>query len=272
MKNTGTVTAVSREAYEVKVGIEAVQRVGNNPNLKGVVHEIMAKDAVNLSPSNVVTQAKCVLAKSPTAGRDDLLVMQAGKVIKRAQLKDTPASIGKTVKQVTSSKYRGTNLMGTKETVKAYNEAVAKLADKGVTVSQKMTSTRISSQDTARIATKTLGTSAGRLTAASVGRVAVSSGAAGAVISCGIETVSSGIRFAKGEIGGDEFMSNVAKETASGGLAAAGGTVAATVVATGAATVLATTTAPVWIPAAVGVGAAVAVGTGIKRLWDGLFG
>ena len=43
LKNeTGAAMAASRSAYEAKVGVEAVLRSGGkNPQLKGVVHEIL---------------------------------------------------------------------------------------------------------------------------------------------------------------------------------------------------------------------------------------
>jgi len=147
----------------------------------------------------------------------------------------------------------------------AYEKAVHSMAKRGTAVTQKMTSTGISSTDTGRIAAQTLGDG---LKMASLGKAALTSGGAGAVISGGIEAVSSGVKLAKGEIDGGEFAANVAKETAGGGLAAAGGTAAASATATAAAAVLAGTAAPLWVPGAIAVGAAVAVGSGIKSLWD----
>lgn len=44
-RQAGTATAAGRSVYESKVGIEAVARSGGkNPQLKGVVHEIMYRD------------------------------------------------------------------------------------------------------------------------------------------------------------------------------------------------------------------------------------
>lgn len=269
--NQGSTVATVREAYESKVGLEAVSRAGHNPHLKGIVHEILVKDRINFNPTNILNGTKATMAKSSTAVRDDILLKQGGEIVKRMQLKDTPGSITKTVQQVSNGKYTGTNLLGTKETVKAYNAAIEKAATKGVTVTQKMSNSGISSSDTARIATKTLGNSAGKLTTGSVAKVAGSSGVIGGAISGGIELVSSGVKLANGEINGEEFVGNVTKETVGGGLAAAGGSAAATAAAAGAATLLATTAAPVWIPAAIGIGAAVAVGSGIKCLWDSLW-
>ena len=265
-KRAGTAAAASRSAYEAKVGVEAVLRSGGkNPQLKGVVHEVLYRDSITMAPKNLMSGTKGVLSKSATAIRDDVLTMQGGSVVGRAQLKDTVSSIEKTVRQAADGKYARTSLMGTKETVKAYNEAVARMAKNGTTVTQKMTSTGISSADTSRIAAQTIG---GTVKAAYMARAAVTSGGVGAAISGGVEAVVSGVKLAKGEISGRKFAGNVAKEAVGGGLSAAAGTTAATATATAAATVLAATSAPVWVPGALGVGAAVAVGCGVKSLWD----
>lgn len=266
--NSGAAVAAAREAYEAKVGMEAVARAGNNPQLKGIVHEVLVRDSINCNPANLLNGTTATLVKSTTAVRDDILVKHGGEIVKRMQLKDTPGAIAKTVQQVSNGKYAGTNLVGTSETVQAYNAAVERAAAKGVSVTQKMSSSGISSADTARIATKTLGNSAGKLTTSAVAKVAGSSGVVGGAISGGIELISSGVKLANGEIDGGEFVGNVAKETVGGGLAAAGGSAAATAAAAGTATLLAATAAPVWVPAAVGLGVAVAIGSGIKSLWD----
>ena len=122
MSQSGATTAAGRMAYEGKVGVEAVVRSGGkNPQLKGVVHEILYRDSITMAPDNLIHGTKGVLSKSANAIRDDVLTVQGGKVIGRAQLKDTVSSINKTVKQASSGKYAGTNLMGTKETAAAYN-------------------------------------------------------------------------------------------------------------------------------------------------------
>ncbi|WP_230398151.1 hypothetical protein [Novisyntrophococcus fermenticellae] len=266
--NYGTATAIARKTYETKVGMEAFERAGNNPQLKGIVHEVLYKDAQTMNPRNLVNGTKGILSKSTTAVRDDVLLMNNGTVVGRSQLKDTAQSISKTIKQASNGKYAGTKLMGTNETVQAYEKAVENLASKGTNVTQKMTSTGISSADTSRIAVETIG---GKLSAQSLAKMAGSSGIAGGVISGGIETISAGKDLLEGTIDGEEFVGRVAKETVGGGISAAGGSAAATVVSAGVATALATTTAPVWIPAAVGIGAAVVVGSAIKGIWDSIF-
>ena len=263
--NVGTWTAAAREIYEGKVGIEALARAGRNRNLKGVIHEVMVKDTFNADPLNMLAGKAASLTKSTTAVRDDIIIKQAGKIVGRMQLKDTAGSIGDTIRQVSSGKYQRTALMGTKETTQAFS-AAAKRA--GVT--QKMGSTGFSSSDTARIANKALGSSAGGLTASSVAKVAGSTGAIGAALSGGIEVLISGAKLANGEIDAEEFAGNVAREAAGGGIAAGAGAAAATVASAGAATLLGTT-APLWVPAAVGVGAAMAVGCAVKSLWDSIF-
>lgn len=267
-KNHGTETAAVRKLFESKAGLEAVERAGNNPNLKGIVHECLYKNTQNLKPENVLNGTKAVLSKSPTAIRDDVLFMKGGHVVGRAQLKDTVNSVSKTVKQAANGKYAGTNLLGTAETAEAFKKATENMAKKGTTVTQKMGSTGISSTDTSRIATEFLG---GKVTSESLKKVAGSSGVTGGVISGGLEAISAGKELMDGDIDGGEFLGRVTKETVGGGLSAAGGSVAATAASAGVATALAATTAPAWIPAAVGLGAAVAVGTVIKGAFDFLF-
>ena len=267
---TGTVTAAGRSVYETKVGVEAVVRSGGkNPQLKGVVHEILYRDSLTVAPKNLASGAKGALSKSVTAMRDDVLLKQGGNVVGRAQLKDAVASADKVARQAAGGKYAGTKLMGTKETVAAYEKAAANLAKNGTKVTQKMASTGISSADTSRIAAQTIG---GSLKAAQLGKAALTSGVTGAVLSGVIETASSGVKLVNGDIDGGEFAANVAQEAVGGYLAAAGGSAAATAAGIGAATLLAGTTAPLWLPGAVGVGAAVAAGSAIKSAWDGVAG
>ncbi len=261
----GTVTAAARHAYEGKVGLEAMSRAGRDPQLKGIVHEVLVKDAYNANPANLLSGKVAHLTKSTNAVRDDIIVKQGGKIVERMQLKDTISKSGltKTIHQAASGKYAGTKLVGTKETAEAF-----KTASKAT---QKMSSSGVSSADTSRIATQTLGNSAGKLSASAVSRAAASSGAVGAAISGGIEVLCSGYKWANGEIDGEEFVGNVAKEAVGGGLAAGAGTAAASVVSATAATAAAAVSAPAWIPVAAGIGTAIAVGSVAKYIWDSIF-
>jgi len=265
----GTAAAAGRSIYETKIGVEAIIRSGGrNPQLKGVVHELLYRDTVNVNPKNILSGTKCSLSSSATAVRDDVLTMRGGKVVGRAQLKDTVSGVSKTVKQASSGKYMRTKLLGTKETVSAYNKAVSGISRGGTKVPQRMSSTGISSSDTSRIAAQTIG---GSIETAQVVRAATTSGAAGAAISGAISAAASGVKLAKGEINGREFVNTVTRDTIGGGISAAAGSATAAVVATGAATVLVGTTAPVWVPGALATGGAVAAGTAVKTGWDKLW-
>lgn len=268
-KNNSSVLVVgAKEGYEAKVAVEALQRAGRTKNLHGIVHEVLVKDTLNANPSNIINGTKAVLSKSPTAVRDDILLKQAGKVVGRMQLKDTSKSIGNTVKQVVEGHYKGTALIGTKETTAAFNNAIGKKAAQGIKITQKMQSSGVSSADTARIATKALG---GSLSKDVLTSAAKSSGGIGAAISGGIEAISAGKDLIDGRISGEEFAGRVAKETVGGGLSSAGGAIAGTAAATAATSLLAAASAPVWAPAAIGIAATVAVGAGIKSLWDSIW-
>ena len=77
----GAAAAAGRSAYEAKVGVEAVVRSGGkNPQLKGVVHEILYRDSLTMAPKNLASGAKGTLSKSVTAVRDDVLLKQGGSV------------------------------------------------------------------------------------------------------------------------------------------------------------------------------------------------
>lgn len=118
-----------------------------NPQLKGVVHEILYRDALTMKPGNLANGARGTLSKSVTAVRDDVLLKQGGAVVGRAQLKDAVHTADRVARQAAHGKYAGTKLMGTKETVMAYEKAVHSMAKRGTAVTQKMTSTGISSTE-----------------------------------------------------------------------------------------------------------------------------
>ncbi|MBE5395177.1 MULTISPECIES: hypothetical protein [Brevibacillus] len=257
---SSTVALGMIETYEAKVALEALERGGRNKNLHGVVHEILVKDKLNANPKNILSGAKAHLTQSTTAVRDDIVVKQAGQVVKRLQVKDTAQSISKTVKQVAEGKYNGTNLVGTKETAEAFNKAA-----KSAGLNKTMQSSGFSSTDTTRIAGKALGKMPTSSTVASVAR---SAGIAGAAISAGFTAISSGSDWLDGKISTSEYVGKVANEGVGGGISAAAGAGAATIATGVAATALASVSAPVWVPLAVGTVVAVGVGSVVKGIWD----
>lgn len=51
---SGVVIVGVKEGYEAKVALEALKRVGRNPQIKGVAHEIMIRDSYNVNPLNIL--------------------------------------------------------------------------------------------------------------------------------------------------------------------------------------------------------------------------
>lgn len=257
-KKSRNLGIAAREGYEASVGIRAIERAGQNPQLKGIAHEIMMCDKINANPVNLVQGIHAQLTKSTTAQVRDIVLTQHGKIAGHMQLKDTisAAGIQKTIKQINSGKYSKTSIFGTEETV-------AKLAGK---TSQKVRSSGISSETTSRIADKSLGRAA---TATSIADAAKSGGMYGAAIGAGIEAISSIGDVIEGRKEVGDAVIDVAGAGIKGGIvgaasAAAGTYAAGTAIATGAAAV----TGLAFAPAAIGFGVACAVGSFLSDLFD----
>ena len=197
--------------YQASVMKRAVDRAGHCKNLKGHINEILTVDKINLSPKNILTGRYASLTKSPIAKRDDIVIKKAGKVVGRMQLKDTPSSINTTVKRVLNHQYKGTKLVGTKETVDAYNKAVSKMSQKKPM--QKMISNKISSAETDVIAKQVLGTGlkgSGR----GIAKIANKSGCVSAAINGGVSAVSNAINVKNGKKNWKEGVADTAKGAA----------------------------------------------------------
>ena len=275
MSNAKKVKAViqMREGYEGKVAIEAIQRAGKCPQLKGHVHEILFKDQFNRNFGHVINGEHAQLTKSTTATMKDIVITKGSKVSGHMQLKDTVSSRGvaKTAEQIASGKYNKTAVYGTEETV-------AKVSRK---VTQKVHNSGISSVDTARIANKALG----KMPSASMlGAAAKSGGAWGAAFGAGCEAVSSIIDVANGKKDVGEAVVDVAEAGAKGGVvgatsavagsaaAGAAGIATSAFVATGVGGAVAATgagaLAVAFAPAVIGFGAACAVGNLISNIFE----
>lgn len=266
-------TVVTRESYEASAALRALDRAGNCPQLKGHVHEIMFCDKYNANPLNILQGNHAQLTKSATAQMKDVVMTNNGRVVGHAQLKDTVSASGlrKTTEQIKSGHYNKTSIFGTEETA-------ANLAGK---VPQKVHSSGISSNTTARVANKALGKmpSMGAL-----GTAAKSGGVAGAAIGAGIEVISSigdvidgrkDIGDAVIDIGGAAVKGGITGSASSAaGVAAAGitGTAISAAVGTSAGAAIASTAvgaaAVVAAPAVVGFAAACAVGSFISDFFD----
>ena len=266
-------STVVKESYEGKVAIEALNRAGKCPNLKGHIHEILYKDKFNTNPVNILKNQKAVLTKSNTAKMKDIIIMKNGKVAGHAQLKDTISLSGvqKTIKQIKSGHYNKTRVLGTTETT-------AKLQGK---VSQQVHSSGISSETTSRIANKALGKLP---TASSIHSIGKAGGITGAAVSAGIQSIQSlydvyNDKKTLGEASADIAIAGVkggitGYTSAVAGSLAAGAT-GATIATTGIGTLVAGSaigaTAITIAPVAVGFAAACAIGSLASSLLDELF-
>lgn len=229
-----------QQVYESKVGAEALARAGkiDGAKLKGIVHEVLFKDKLNIA--NLLDGKSAVLTRSTTAIRDDVVVKSAGRVVGRFQLKDAPSSLSKVIKQVKEGKYARTKLVGTVEVAEKYAAA-------GKNV-QKMSSSGISTQTTERIANKALGKMGSvKSILSGTGRA----GVIGAVIGCGVSAVMSVGDLIDGNIDKAEFAGRVAKSGVAAGASSAGGAVAASVASAATGTVITAT----------GIGGAVTAGS-----------
>lgn len=273
------------EGYEASVGARVLQRSGASATqltskAKGIAHEIMYCDKLNVNPENLVKGVHAGLTKSSTAPMKDIILKNThGRIAGHAQLKDTisPAGIRKTLDQMASGKYNKTAMMGTEETAQKVNE----LADKLGIKCQKIKSTGISSKTTERVAEKTLG----RMPkVATLGNAAKSGGAAGAVFGAGMEAVSSISDVMNGDKDVDEAVADVAVAGIKGGIAGAASTVASSVAAGAAGSIVTAATGTAIggaiagtavggavvaaAPLVIGFGAACAIGSLISDIFD----
>lgn len=269
-KNTN-LGVVANEGYEAATALRAMERAGQNPQLKGVVHEIMFCDKYNAQ--NILTGNRAALTSSPVAQVKDVVMTNGGRVVGHAQLKDVVSSSGirKTAEQINSGKYGRTAVYGTEETVK-------NLAGK---TTQKVHSSGISSNTTSRIADKALGrmpTLSGLSTAAKSG------GVAGAAIGAGIEAISSTIDVLDGKKTVGDAVIDVGGAAAKGGItgaasAAAGSAVAgmtgaaiSSAVGTGVGAAIVSTgagaAAVAAAPVVAGFAAACAIGSFVSSIFD----
>ncbi len=268
-KNVHVHNAV-KHGYEAKVISESLKRAGNNPQLKGVIHEVMIKDGINYNPVNMVKGVNAALTKSSTAKTVDVVVKQGGKIVGRIQAKDTVNSIGKVVGQVKNGQYNSATIVGTKETAAKLS---ARFAKEGI--SKTVKSSGISSNTTQAMAVKA-GVTGFKGLSKACGAAAKGGAVTGAVVGTGFAVVK-GIRdLSKGEKDLGEVALDVGKEAVGSGLSAAGAGAAATaggaVVASAVAAVGITGAAATALTVGAPVVIAVGVGYLAKKGWDAIFG
>lgn len=219
MKNTNVRNNVAGSAsnvYEASVGMRALNRAGQNPQIKGIVHEIVYCDKYNLNLGNILNGRHMDLTKSTTAHMKDVIAKNsAGKVVGHAQLKDTISNAGvrKTVQQINSGHYSKTRVIGTEETAAKVNKVLEKCG-----VKQRVESSGISSKTTSRIADKTLGKMP---TISTVSSAARAGGVTGAAVGAGMEAISSIGDLLEGDKSAGEAAVDVAVAGVKGGVTGA---------------------------------------------------
>ncbi len=268
---TGHGAVVAKTTYEGTVIARAMERAGNNPHLKGHIHEILVKDARNARNLLTLNGASTELTKSTTARTVDLVTTKGGKVIERIQVKDVTSQSGidKLVKQCADRKYRSAQLVGSEETTLAFNKAAERAG-----ISKRMTSTGVSSRSTESLAQRAGATGSGTLGSA-MSQAAKTGGAAGAIIGGGVATVKGCIDLIDGRADAMEVAGTVVKASAKGYVSGAASGAAATAAGAGAvATVgalgltgLAATVVTIGAP----IAAAVAVGYVATEAFDSVY-
>lgn len=239
-----TVHSAAKSLQQHSVIEEAVGRGGHCKNIKGHILEVEYKRKLNRSLSNIIKNRHARLTKSPTATRDDLLLIENGKIIKRFQCKDTTSTSGvaDTVKRIENGQYRRTNIVGTKESSELINDSIKK---KNINTSSEVQNSGISSKTTELLAYQANGANPLEhldLIADHAGKSAIG----GALIGGGVSAVINGTKLAKGKLEADEAITNVTIDAGKSATAAAvGGAVDVTVTMAVATTPLAPIAKPI---------------------------
>lgn len=205
----------AQEHYNDAIGKEAYARVGNNHQAKGVVHELLYRDKLNLNISSRLRGDVSTLTNNPRAHSVDVLTANKGKVISRYQLKDctSDSGISKTLGKERKGQYKSTQLMGTEETTEKYNRMKSPK-------DRAMKSTGISSKRTGRIADNAGAKSPDKNTVLNnfkdIGSCTLNSAGIGAVSSAAGSIYSNLEKYKNGEIDGFEYMGEVTKDTVNG--------------------------------------------------------
>lgn len=261
-----TAKTVIKQGYDASVLQRAAKRAGKNVNLKGHINEIRMVDKFNMNPVNIVKKNKAYLTKSPIAGRDDIIVKNGKNIVKRFQVKDTTSTSGalKTAKQVMSGKYRGTNVVGTKETVEKV------MSQKGMDAcKQKIMSNGLRTCDNELLAAKALGKGGFRETVKCAKTGTAGAAKSSALFSGAVELVSSIGKVKNKEMSLKQAAYNVGKESSLAALSGAASKVVGDVAAIGTAAVVGSN--PVTAAAAAitaGVGSSILADKAGRKLMD----
>lgn len=264
-----TLANTTKQAYEAKVAAESLVRAGRNPQLHGIVHEVLIKDGINLNPINAAKGVRATLTKNPTAKTVDIVVSQHGKIISRIQAKDTAQSLHKAARQIGSGQYNSARVLGTRETASGITKILQKQG-----IGKTVHSSGVSSVTTKSIAAKVGVTGTSGLSNACMA-AAKSNALTGAAAGTAFAVIGGIVDLANDEKDLGEVVCDVALEATgcavSGAGAGAVSAAAGTAVATGVAALGITGTAAVGLtvglPLAIGVGAFALC----KSIFDSIF-
>ncbi len=254
-------------AYEASVKYRALQRAGGCNNLNGHILEIMGADRTNFNPFNGCRE---ILNRSHTATAVDSFITRNGRIVHRIQYKDTPRSLGDTIRRVRSGQYNSVTLKGTTETATTFNRYAE---NHGMT--KRMCDTGISSRTTKSLA-RSCGAARQITVTQAAAAAARSGGVFGGAFAGGISLITNSLAVANGEMDIADAGCIVVKDTAGGMLSGAAAGAAATVTGAGisaamAGSAIAGTALGTVCVAAAPVAVAIGVGYGIMELWNAIW-
>jgi hypothetical protein len=206
-----------KETYWDYTAKEALKRSGNSEQLKGTIHELAYRDNQNFKLDNILKGKVSKLSKSTVAKSSDVITMKAGKIVSRAQLKDTisNSAIKQTQRKVSSGQYRNSKLIGTEETAQLFNKTAHHS-------SKKMQSSGISSRTTTRVAdnagVKVRSNNLFKNNLADIGLQSKQSAVLGGVLEMVGESFSSFSDLKDGSKSFGEYTTGIAKKGAKGAL------------------------------------------------------
>lgn len=243
-KRTSTVHSIINSIDDGKVIKEAVDRAGHCKNIKGHIFELLQVKKLNQDPANILRNRHARLTKSPTSIRDDIVMEESGKIIKRFQCKDTTSvsGVSDTVKRIENGQYQRTNVVGTEESSRLINDSLKK---KNINTRTEVQNSGISSKTTELLACQANGANPLNhldLIADHAGKSAIG----GAVVGGGVSAIINGTKLVKGQLEADEAITNVSIDAGKSATAAAvGGAVDVTVTMVVATTPLALVAKPI---------------------------
>lgn len=253
--------AVSMNASFKNVAAEVYTRAGLNPQSKGHVLEILLRNQINSSPSNLILRKCAILAPDVTSPGADILISKNGTFLKggiQAKTGVSNSAIYSTIKKVRSGQYIDQELIGTKEAAYLYNLKAAKISKKTGELLQVMKNSGVSNKTVTHISS--IATKAPSVV--SIASTVAKGSIFGTIVGGGIEAIVSGKAYSEGKISGTQYANNVVRESIAGGVA--------TAAAIGVGIVMTATAVPALVTTAAVVVTGIGVSWVLSSIWDSL--